>query len=171
MSQGKTPDTSPKRPTVFERTCAASSKVVWDLWTTQAGIESWWGPDGFSVSVPSLDLRSGGEFLYTMTAVAAPQIEFMKKANLPLSTVAKATYVDVHPVRRLSFFTWVDFVKGVAPYKNHTVVELEDTAEGVRMRVTVDAMHDEPWTQRTALGWKSQLDKLAALIARQKKAG
>lgn len=37
------------RKIVIERKYAASIEDVWELWTTKEGIESWWGPDGFSV--------------------------------------------------------------------------------------------------------------------------
>jgi uncharacterized protein YndB with AHSA1/START domain len=58
----------------------------WTLWTTKAGIESWWGPEGFNVTVTSLDLRPGGELVYLMTATAPEQVAFMKRAGMPIST-------------------------------------------------------------------------------------
>jgi uncharacterized protein YndB with AHSA1/START domain len=54
----------------IERTYKASIDDVWNLWTTKQGIESWWGPDGFSTKVMKLDLRAGGELRYAMTATA-----------------------------------------------------------------------------------------------------
>ena len=33
---------------VIERTYEASIEDIWELWTTREGIESWWGPEGFS---------------------------------------------------------------------------------------------------------------------------
>jgi len=39
---------TPARKITIERTYEASIDVLWDLWTTKEGIESWWGPDGFS---------------------------------------------------------------------------------------------------------------------------
>ena len=44
-----------------ERTYQARLGELWDLWTTKEGIESWWGPGGFTVKVRKLDLRPGGE--------------------------------------------------------------------------------------------------------------
>src|ERR1700759_4906791 len=35
----------------LERTYAASIDEAWALWTTKAGIESWWGPEGFDGNV------------------------------------------------------------------------------------------------------------------------
>ena len=43
-------DETSKRRITLERTYKASLQDVWDMWTTKDGIESWWGPDGFSVS-------------------------------------------------------------------------------------------------------------------------
>src|SRR6266851_10513510 len=37
----------------IQRTYAASIDEAWALWTTKSGIESWWGPDGFDVTVIS----------------------------------------------------------------------------------------------------------------------
>ena len=37
---------------------SATVEDVWALWTTEPGIESWWGPDGFDVTVGHLDLRA-----------------------------------------------------------------------------------------------------------------
>jgi uncharacterized protein YndB with AHSA1/START domain len=64
----------PDRKIVIERTYAASIEEVWELWTTKSGIESWWGPDGFSVKVHELDLRTGGEMRYAMTAIDPAQV-------------------------------------------------------------------------------------------------
>ena len=53
---------------VIERTYRAQIKDVWDLWTTKAGFESWWGPQGFRVEVQTLDARVGGALHYEMIA-------------------------------------------------------------------------------------------------------
>ena len=60
-----------RRKVTLERSFEASIEEVWDLWTTKEGIESWWGPDGFVVTVQKLDLRPGGE-PSNMTASAGP---------------------------------------------------------------------------------------------------
>ncbi|TME75172.1 MAG: SRPBCC domain-containing protein, partial [Chloroflexi bacterium] len=97
--------TQPARRRVsIERTFTeASAEDVWALWTTKDGIESWWGPDGFEVKVRRLDFRLGGELLYAMTATAPEQIEFLKKAGMPLTTESLVRYTDVVPFKRLAF--------------------------------------------------------------------
>lgn len=154
-----------RRRITLERTFDGSVEDVWDLWTTREGIESWWGPDGFAVKVRELDLRPGGELRYAMIAVAPPQIEFMKKAGMPLTQEARATYTEVVPHRRLAYLHLADFIPGVEPYDVATVVELHPTAQGVKMTLSFDAMHDDVWTQRAVMGWEMELGKLAKALA------
>jgi uncharacterized protein YndB with AHSA1/START domain len=147
------------------RTYAASIEEAWALWTTKSGIESWWGPEGFDVTVTSLDLRPGGQLIYLMTAAAPEQVAFMKQAGMPLTSECKITYVEVSPPKRLAYKTLADFVPGVAPYEVATVVELEEVAAGVKLTLTFDAMHDDIWTERARAGHESQMRKLDVLIA------
>jgi uncharacterized protein YndB with AHSA1/START domain len=153
-----------RRRVTIERTFTAPVEDVWELWTTKDGIESWWGPDGFTVKVRRLDFRLGGELLYAMTATAPEQIEFLKKAGMPQTTESLMTYTDVVPLRRLSFTQMADFIPNVKPYEVATTVELETIALGVRLVLTLDAMHDENWTRMAVMGWESELGKLARVL-------
>jgi len=153
------------RPNItFERTFQASAKDVWELWTTKEGLESWWGPEGFTTTIKKFDLRPGGEFEYDMTATSPDAIEAMKAAGLPLTSLARGTYTEVTPPRRLAYKTLADFIPGVAPYEVAAVVEIHPVARGVRMLVTEDAMHDELWTERSTMGMNSSLDRLAKVL-------
>ncbi len=156
---------APRRRITLERTYPSPIEDVWDLWTTTDGIESWWGPEGFSVKVRKLDLRPGGVLEYAMTATAPAQVEFMKRAGMPLSTDVRITLTEVVAPRRLAYTTLADFIPGVEPYPVETVVELHPGAQGVRMVLTFDAMHDETWTQRSVMGRESELGKLAKVLA------
>ena len=152
----------------LERTFQASIDDVWELWTTREGIESWWGPEGFSVVVDELDLRPGGDLLYTMSAVGAEQMEYMVKAGMPLATQHRLTFTKIEPPRRLEYRDMADFIPGVEPYEVNTLIELSEVEDGVRMVLTFDAMHDERWTQLAVMGRESELTRLAeALAARQ----
>jgi uncharacterized protein YndB with AHSA1/START domain len=149
----------------IKRIYDTSIEEAWALWTTKAGIESWWGPEGFEVAVTSLDLRAGGELVYRMTATAPEQVAFMKRAGMPLTTECKVSYVEVSPPSRLAYKTLTDFVPGIEPYDVGTVVELKSTPDGVQLTITFDAMHDDVWTERARAGHESQLRKLDALLA------
>ncbi|HEY6097939.1 MAG TPA: SRPBCC domain-containing protein [Anaeromyxobacter sp.] len=149
----------------LKRTFQATLEDVWDLWTTKEGIESWWGPDGFAVTVRELDLRPGGELRYAMTAVAPETVAFMKKEGMPTTTELRITFTEVVPRRRLAYLHLADFVPGVAPYDVATIVELAETGSGVHLTLTFDRMHDEEWTKRAVMGWESELGKLERALS------
>jgi uncharacterized protein YndB with AHSA1/START domain len=150
---------------VIERTYTASVDDLWELWTTKEGIESWWGPDGFSVKVHKLDLRAGGQMLYAMTAVGPGQIQFMKQAGLPLTTEAELTYTGIVPGKSIGYTSRADFIPGVEPYDVGTLVEFHAETGSVRMVLRLDPMHSDEWTQRSVMGMESQLGKFATIIA------
>jgi len=152
------------RRITIERFYHAAIEDVWDLWTTKDGIESWWGPGGFAVTVQKLDLRPGGQLLYAMTATAPAQVEFMQNAGMPLTTEARATYTEVDAPKRLAYLHLTDFIPGVTAYDVGTLLELHADGPRVRMVLTLDPMHNEEWTQRAVMGWESELGKLAKVL-------
>jgi uncharacterized protein YndB with AHSA1/START domain len=149
----------------IERTFQASIEEVWELWTTKDGIESWWGPEGFSVTVRSLDLRPGGDLLYAMSAVRAEEIEYMVKAGMPVSNNHRIKFVEVDPPRRLVFKEVVDFVPDTAAYDVETMVELHQVDASTRLLITFEQMHNERWTELARMGRESELDRLAKVLA------
>jgi uncharacterized protein YndB with AHSA1/START domain len=153
----------------IERVYSASIEEAWALWTTETGIESWWGPEGFEVTVTSIDLRPGGELIYLMTATAPEQVEFMKRAGMPLSTKCQVTYTDVAAPRMLSYKTLADFIPDMTPYEVATVVQLQAVDEGVKVLISFDAMHDDIWTERARAGHESQMRKLDKMLSAQNK--
>ncbi len=154
----------------MERRFEASLDEVWDLWTTKDGIEAWWGPEGFTVTVQTLELRAGGRLDYVMEATDPGAIAFMKQNGMPVSHPAHITFTEVTPPRRLAYIHLADFIPGVDSYDIATVVELEDVGGGVvSLCLTFDAMHDDEWTARASAGWTSEFGKLErALRARRR---
>lgn len=164
---GKMPvQPSSTRTITIDRTVEASVEDVWALWTTKEGLESWWGPEGFTTEVHEIDVRVGGRLRYAMTAVAPEQVAFLGRAGMPLTTEQRVSYQDVVPHRRLAYTSLADFIPGVAPYDLATVVELHPNGQGVRMVLTIDALHDDRWTKMAVMGWESQLGKLAKMLAK-----
>ena len=152
----------------IERTYPTSAEEVWRLWTTSDGIESWWAPDGFSCRVQKIDVRLGGELVYALTATAPEQVEFMKSAGLPLSNEARKTFTELKPPTRLAYQSLVDFVPGVDPYQELTVVDLTPSGDSVRVVMTMEPMHDEEWTQRLVMGRENELANLARILDRNR---
>ena len=150
---------------IIERTVSASPARVWELWTTPEGISQWWAPDGFRTDVTTLDLRPGGELVYTMTAIAPEQVAFMTQHGMPLSTQSRKYFTEIDEPTRLGYRSVVDFVPDYEPYEQLTEIELHPTDGGTRIVMHVEPMHDEIWTQRLVAGRANELDNLAALVA------
>ena len=151
-------------PIKLEKVYKAAPERIWQLWTTPEGIESWWAPDGFTVKVDKLELQPGGELIYTMTATAQPQIEFMQSMGMPLSTTSQKTFVEVAPNQKLSYNSLVDFVPDHEPYNFLTVVTLTPTAEGTQVVMEMEPLHDEEWTGRLVAGRQNELNNLEKVL-------
>lgn len=54
------------RDMIIVRTIDAPLALVWDAFSKPEHIAKWWGPNGFTNTIHSFDLREGGEWLYTM---------------------------------------------------------------------------------------------------------
>lgn len=156
--------TSPSNRITLERPLDATPAEVWSLWTTPAGIERWWGPPGFQVTVQQLELWPGGVMLYTMTAVDPEMVAFMKRNGMPVANQTRITFTEVVPNRRLAYINLVDFVPGVTAYDVGTVVEILPRVGGVTLRLRLDPMHSPEWTQRAVMGWEGELGKLVTLL-------
>jgi uncharacterized protein YndB with AHSA1/START domain len=165
---GNVSNVSNVRKTItIERTFDAPVAEVWELWTTAEGIESWWGPDGFRVKVRKLELRPGGALDYDMIATGPDQIAYMKKAGMPATQEVRAYFTEVTAPRRLAFTCIVDFVPGVASYESATIVELTARGQQTHLVLTVEAMHDEQWTNMAVMGWQMELGKLARALEKK----
>ncbi len=154
-----------RRTIALERFYEAPVETVWGLWTTKAGLESWWGPAGFSTEVTEIDVRPGGRLVYLMSADEPEMKAFLERQGTPESTRQVLTIHEVVPRRRLVTTSVVDFIPGVPPYEVAMTVEMEAIGAGTRLSVTIDAMHDQHWTEMAAKGWESQLEKLARVVA------
>jgi uncharacterized protein YndB with AHSA1/START domain len=153
-----------KRKVVLERTYPATPEEVWELWTTPQGIEAWWGPDGFVVEVEVLDLSPGGEMVYTMRAIGADQIAYLVSAGMPQATTHTIVITEVDPPRRLAYVNMVDFIPETDTYEVATIVEFEGVDGGTKLTLTLEAMHDQQWTDLAVAGWTQELDKLRTAL-------
>jgi len=159
MSTSKPPAAAGPKA-IFERTYRACAEELWQLWTTKAGFESWWGPKGFRVEVHRIEPRAGGALNYDMIADTPEMIEAMKRMGRPGSHATYGRYLEVKPYLRLAITHVIDFLPGVTPYESTIRVEFWPAGDEVRMVVTLEPMHDEEFTKMSAMGFGSQLAKL-----------
>jgi uncharacterized protein YndB with AHSA1/START domain len=57
---------STEREFVHLRTLNAPRALVWEAWSNVEHVSKWWGPNGFRNTFTRFDLRTGGEWIYTM---------------------------------------------------------------------------------------------------------
>lgn len=156
------------RTVTIERHYPASPAEVWEMWTTPEGIEAWWGPDGFAVQVHALDVRPGGTMRYSMRATDDAIAAFLRSQGQATETTHEITFVEVVPYRLLASRHPVDFVPEVETYEIGIRLELRPDAGGTRLRLVLDAMHDQVWTDRAIAGWEQQLDRLARTLEEER---
>ena len=58
-----------------------------------------------------------------------------------------------------------DFIPGVDPCDFMTVIELTQENGGTHVVMTMDALHDETWTERLVMGRRNELENLASMIS------
>jgi uncharacterized protein YndB with AHSA1/START domain len=145
---------------VIERTYRASVEALWALWTTKAGFESWWGPEGFRVEVHALEASAGGALEYDMIADAPETIAAMKTMGMPLSHGTRGRFSEFRPNERLTLVHVIDFVPGSEPYESKIEVAFSAADDQARMVVTVHPHLDPHWTRMSVEGFNSQLRKL-----------
>jgi uncharacterized protein YndB with AHSA1/START domain len=50
----------------MSRTLNAPIELVWEAWTNPEHIAKWWGPDGFTNTITTMDMVPGGEWNLVM---------------------------------------------------------------------------------------------------------
>jgi uncharacterized protein YndB with AHSA1/START domain len=151
----------------YERTYDAPVELIWELWTTAAGLEEWFAPAGFESRVSEIDLRPGGQLRYTMTATGPEQVEFMRTTGNPLSAPVRKTFTEVAPLSRLAYSSLIDFVPGREPYEHLTTIDIESAGDAAIVVITLDALHDEDWTQQHRAHRVEELDNLDVAVRRR----
>jgi uncharacterized protein YndB with AHSA1/START domain len=117
--------------------------------------------------VTELDLRPGGRLRYTMTATGPDQIAFMRETGNPLSVAVTKTFTEVAPLTRLAYQSLIDFVPGREPYEHLTTVDIQPDGDRTTVVMTLEPLHDEPWTQQHRAHRVNELDHLEAAIRRR----
>src|SRR5436305_1184362 len=92
----------------LERAYDAPAELIWEWLTTAAGLEEWWGPEGFDTRVSELELRRGGQVRYTMTATGAEQVAFVRNLGMPLSSEFRRTFTELAPPTRVAYLSVID---------------------------------------------------------------
>jgi uncharacterized protein YndB with AHSA1/START domain len=65
MTQGTVANVA-EREITDTRVIHAPRELVWKVFTEPVHVVQWWGPDGFTNTTKSMDVRVGGEWIHTM---------------------------------------------------------------------------------------------------------
>lgn len=141
---------------VIERTWSAPIEAVWTLWTTPAGIEAWYGPEGFTATVEAHNFVQGGTFNWRMTATSPQMVAWMQSKGRPLSWPNPGTFTEIVHHKRIVFQTEVP---GESTSMMVHTVTLTPTDAGVHMRLAIRAVSAD-MLRGAAMGWRSSMDRL-----------
>ena len=131
------------REVVIEREVGASRDRVWSSWTTAADLEAWWGPQGWTTTIRSLDVRPGGLWHFGMGPTGqAPEVWI------------RAIYSEVIDGSSLSY---------VEGFSDEAGADLDPESNAV----TVDFIELDPGVTRIVMRFRfssvERLEKIAAL--------
>jgi len=137
----------------------APRDLMWRAWTDPKHMAQWFGPRGFTSSVPELDVRVGGNLRIVMHGPDGN--------DYPM----KGVFREVVPPERLVFSNIAVDNDGNHLLEGETTVILE--AQGAKTKLTLRtyAKGLVPMAPQmlagTEAGWSQSLDKMEELVARR----
>jgi uncharacterized protein YndB with AHSA1/START domain len=163
---------SPRRgrlaPLTATRIVVAPLARVWTLCTTKPGLESWWAPDGFVLSVERIEVRVGGrvEFRYEEAAAARdPKWRAELEARgQGTSWTARGTFTVVEPGARFEFHQRLDFGHGRPPQEYRHRIEMRPQEDATLVVSRAEAPASKHWALLGKANLAGQLDRLDRAI-------
>jgi len=148
-----------------ERVIGVSPDLLWSLWTTKAGLESWWSPEGFTMKVVALQVRPGGriDFRYEDAAMAGnPEgREKLRVYGTRPTWSAEGIFLEVDPLRRLAFRQTLDFDLPANRQAFGMTADFRSEPAGTRLILTAAATPSKHWTLLARANLIGQLERLA----------
>lgn len=142
------------RELYIRRVFDAPRAMVFEAWTQSALAAHWWGPQGFTITSCTMDVRPGGTYRISMRS--------------PEGTVhtKRGVYREVVPDERLVFtYAWED----AAGRPGHeTVVTVRFADEDGKTRLTLHQALFESVASRDSHqgGWTSCMERFAQYLVR-----
>jgi uncharacterized protein YndB with AHSA1/START domain len=150
---------------VIERIFDAPVDFIWRMWTDPEHFKAWYGPDGATIPVATLDVRVGGPRLVTMEVQTpnGPMQMWFTGEHLQIVENERLVYTESMADEHGNLLS--PSAMGMAeghPVTTEIRVELEAVNGRTKMVLThVGVPPDSPG----AGGWAMAFDKMAARIA------
>ena len=145
-----------ERAVTLTRVYDAPRELVWRAWADPKHMAQWFGPRGFSSSVPELDVRVGGAFRIVMHGPDGN--------DYPM----KGVFREVEPPTRLVFASIAVDNDGNHLLEGETTVFLEDDGGKTRLTVHSHARGLVPASPQMLAGmeagWNQSLDKMGDIL-------
>ncbi len=139
------------------RVLDAPRELVWRAWTDPKHLAQWFGPRGFTSSVPELDVRVGGSLRIVMHGCDGN--------DYPM----KGVFREVVPPSRLVFSNIAIDKDGNHLLEGETTVTLEDEGGKTKLTLHTYAKGLVPMAPQMLagmeMGWSQSLEKMAELLA------
>jgi uncharacterized protein YndB with AHSA1/START domain len=136
----------------------APGALVWKAWTDPKMMAQWFGPRGFTASVPELDVRVGGTLRIVMHGPDGN--------DYPM----KGVFREVVPPERLVFSNIAVDQDGNHLLEGETIVTFAEHGGKTTLTLKTHAVGRVPIAPQMLAGmeagWSQSLDKLQALLAR-----
>ena len=159
-----TDNNTAQQAVTIERSFDAPAELIWQMWTDPRHFEAWYGPDGATIHVATMDVRVGGSRLVGM------------EAQTPSGDVQMwfaGEYREVVENERLVYTEFMSDANGNAlsdtgtpeghPATTEVRVELQNVGSRTRTVMTHAGI---PADSPGAAGWTMALDKLGAHLRR-----
>jgi uncharacterized protein YndB with AHSA1/START domain len=148
-----------ERTVTLTRVLDAPRDLVWRAWTDPKHMAQWFGPRGFTSSVPELDVRAGGTLRIVMHGPDGN--------DYPM----KGVFREVKAPERLVFSTVAIDKDGNHLLEGETTVILEEQSGKTKLTLHAYAKGMVPVAPQMLAGmeagWSQSLDKLGEVVAAQ----
>jgi uncharacterized protein YndB with AHSA1/START domain len=152
---------------VIERSFDAPADVIWQMWTEPEHFKAWYGPDGSTVPVATMDVRAGGSRLVCLemdTPGGLVQMWFTGEYREVVEN-ERLVYTESMSDQNGNVLSPSDMgMPPGHPATTEVTVELEDLGGRTKMVLTQTGI---PADSPGAVGWAMALNKLAAHVQAQ----
>jgi uncharacterized protein YndB with AHSA1/START domain len=152
---------------VIERSFDAPADLIWQMWTEPEHFKAWYGPDGSTVPVATMDVRAGGSRLVCLemdTPGGLVQMWFTGEYREVVEN-ERLVYTESMSDQNGNVLSPSDMgMPPGHPATTEVTVELEDLGGRTKMVLTHTGI---PADSPGAVGWAMALNKLAAHVQAQ----
>ena len=134
------------------RTLNAPIELVWEVWTKPEHIAQWWGPDGFTNTITSMDLVPGGNWHLTMHGPNGQDYP------------NKSTFIEIVKYKRISY----------EHFNPHIIATIDFREDGERTHLNWHMLFDSAEifqavikAHNAAEGLKQNVEKLQVYLTSQ----